>query len=97
MEAIHKDPRIYTNPEEYNPDRFMEKQFHQMAFLAFGNGPRGCIGAKFGEIQTKMILVRLLSLCKFSMCKKTVVPIVMDPNSKFIKPLNEIVLNVEKI
>lgn len=97
MEAIHKDSRIYSNPEDFNPDRFIENDYHQMAFLAFGAGPRGCIGARFGETQAKIEIIRMISTYKLSVCTKTEVPILMDPSSKFIKPLNGIVLEVEKI
>lgn len=97
MEAIHKDSSIYKNPEKFDPDRFLESGLHSMAFLAFGAGQRGCIGASFGELQAKMLIIELIRLYKFSKSDKTEVPILMDPYSKLIKPKNDIILNFEKI
>ena len=45
--AIHHDPEIYPNPEEFDPDRFNEEnkaKFISGTFLSFGCGPRTCIG-----------------------------------------------------
>lgn len=39
--AIHHDPDYYTNPEEFNPDRFEPeevKKRHPQTFLSFGDG-----------------------------------------------------------
>lgn len=45
--AIHHDPAVYKDPEVFNPDRFTDEEIaarHPMSFLAFGDGPRNCIG-----------------------------------------------------
>lgn len=45
--AIHHDPNHYPNPDQFDPERFDEKVAstrHPLAFLAFGDGPRNCIG-----------------------------------------------------
>ena len=47
IHAIHHDERYFPEPDEFDPERFnsdMEKSRHPMHFLAFGNGPRNCIG-----------------------------------------------------
>ncbi len=39
--AIHHDPDYYTNPDEYNPDRFEPeevKKRHPQTFMPFGDG-----------------------------------------------------------
>lgn len=41
--ALHYDPQIWTNPFEYNPDRFNSAP-PKHSFLPFGTGPRGCTG-----------------------------------------------------
>ncbi len=48
--SIHHDPDIYEQPEEFKPERFDEsvggiKKFKENGtFLAFGDGPRMCLG-----------------------------------------------------
>nr|QGW35755.1 Cytochrome P450 6a2 [Locusta migratoria migratoria] len=55
--SIHTDPQYYPNPRAFDPERFSpdNKDPHgHMAFLAFGAGPRSCIGQRFALSQLKM-------------------------------------------
>lgn len=43
VHAIHNDPDLYPNPENFDPSRFEKenkKNRHEMAWLAFGAGYR---------------------------------------------------------
>lgn len=45
--AIHRDPNNFENPLKFDPERFVEGSKHfneQGKFLAFGGGPRTCLG-----------------------------------------------------
>ena len=47
VRAIHHDPKYYPNPEEFDPERFSEEEKRKrppFSYLAFGEGPRLCIG-----------------------------------------------------
>lgn len=63
IRGIQMDPNIYPEPETFKPERFLPeetKKRHPMSFLAFGEGPRICIGIRFAEMEIKMALVKLL-------------------------------------
>lgn len=41
------DPNYYTNPDLFDPNRFVgenKNQYHKFAYLSFGEGQRICIG-----------------------------------------------------
>ncbi|UJR29669.1 hypothetical protein I4U23_017217 [Adineta vaga] len=62
MHTIHYDTNLWGphDPREFYPERFQEKR-HPMAFLAFGQGPRNCIGMKFALFEIKLVMVHLLT------------------------------------
>nr|CAD7194492.1 unnamed protein product [Timema douglasi] len=95
--ALHHDPKYFPDPEQFNPDRFTEeakRTRHHYSYLPFGEGPRICIGMRFGLMQTKVGLVSLLSKYKFSTCEKTSIPMVINPSSSVPSPLNGIWLKI---
>ncbi|XP_030380660.1 probable cytochrome P450 6a14 [Scaptodrosophila lebanonensis] len=68
VRAIHYDPEIYAEPQEFRPERFEAQawqQRHPLAFLGFGVGPRNCIGSRFGLMQVKLGLIGLLRQFQF--------------------------------
>jgi cytochrome P450 family 6 len=82
--ALHHDPKYYPDPERFDPERFNEnekKKRHHYVYLPFGEGPRICIGRRFGLLQTKVGVVSLISKFQFNVCKKTPIPLVLDPKS----------------
>lgn len=71
--AIHHDPEIYPNPSVFNPDRFTpEEQVKRSPYanLSFGQGPRNCIGLRFGILQAKVGLAMMLKNFRFEPCEK---------------------------
>ncbi|XP_011875034.1 PREDICTED: probable cytochrome P450 6a23 isoform X2 [Vollenhovia emeryi] len=76
--GLHRDPSIYPDPDKFDPERFNENvvaERHPYAYLPFGEGPRMCLGALFGYLQTKVALVSLLSKYKFTLHPQTQVPL----------------------
>ena len=65
---IHRDPRHYSDPEKFDPDRFLpEKKAIRdpLAFLPFGQGPRQCIGMRMAYLEIKTALVYVLRKVRF--------------------------------
>ncbi|KAH9523612.1 hypothetical protein Btru_040452 [Bulinus truncatus] len=65
MYNLQRDPEFWKNPNEFNPDRFLEgspsyKAYNPFTFLPFGVGPRLCVGMLLGLLETKLALVHIL-------------------------------------
>lgn len=66
--AINRLPQYWgPTADEFNPDRWdnLPSTYTTNAFMTFLQGPRGCIGRKFAEVEMKTILCSLLSMFKF--------------------------------
>jgi pentalenene oxygenase len=53
--AIHRDPRHYENPSEFQPQRWRKKP-PRGAYLPFGAGGRSCLGESLAMTQALIIL-----------------------------------------
>ena len=60
--SLHYDRDLWgpDDPELFIPERHSIRR-HPMSFLAFGEGPRNCVGLRFALMEIKICLVRLLS------------------------------------
>lgn len=100
IDAIHHDPEIFPEPEKFDPERFtpeaIEKR-HPFAYLPFGEGPRNCIGMRFGELQTSIGVIQLLRNFRFKPSVRTKVPMVYAKKSFLIAAEGGIHLAVEKL
>uniref|UniRef100_A0A1I8QBH3 Cytochrome P450 n=1 Tax=Stomoxys calcitrans TaxID=35570 RepID=A0A1I8QBH3_STOCA len=96
-DAIHRDPEYFPQPNVFNPDNFEPSvcsQRHSCTFMPFGDGPRNCIGLRFGKMQTKIGLVSLLRRFRFECCPLTEKPIQIDKGSFFLAAKHGIQLKV---
>lgn len=71
---LHRDPRIWSNPSEFKPERFLQQakggaggeaahldfREHHFQFTPFGSGRRICPGMNFAIQTLHIVLARLL-------------------------------------
>ncbi|GMT22775.1 hypothetical protein PFISCL1PPCAC_14072, partial [Pristionchus fissidentatus] len=70
--ALHTDKKVWgEDAEEFKPERWLDPDFKipQIAYGAFGAGPRICIGMRLGLMEEKLALAHLLR--RFSIEKAT--------------------------
>ncbi|MBC6429705.1 cytochrome P450 [Nostoc sp. HG1] len=58
---IHQREDLYPQPKEFQPERFLERQFSPYEFLPFGGGVRRCIGEALAIFEMKLVLATILS------------------------------------
>ncbi|XP_022230418.1 probable cytochrome P450 6a23 [Drosophila obscura] len=98
--GIHYDPDIYPEPEKFKPERFTEEAIASRpacTWLPFGEGPRNCIGLRFGIMQTCVGLAYLIKGYKFSVAPETQIPMKLVVKNILLSAENGIHLKVEKV
>ncbi|KAG8884272.1 hypothetical protein FRB98_002545 [Tulasnella sp. 332] len=58
--GLHYNPRYWSDPYAFNPDRFLKSDWPKDAFLGFSAGPRGCLGRKFAEVEAVLALTLIV-------------------------------------
>lgn len=61
---VHRDPRWWNKPENFDPNRFSEANelnIPKYAYLPFGGGPRICIGNHFSLMEAQILLAMMVS------------------------------------
>ncbi|CAH1965691.1 unnamed protein product [Acanthoscelides obtectus] len=98
--GIHYDPELYPDPDKFDPERFSEENKAtrpSFTWLPFGDGPRICIGSRFGLLQTKLGLCTLLRRFRFTLNKKTKTPLVFSKAGILTSTEGNIWVDLEKI
>ncbi|XP_030838640.1 cytochrome P450 2U1-like [Strongylocentrotus purpuratus] len=65
--AIHHDPNLWKNPDEFNPDRFLKPDTKHVVqreeLIPFSIGRRRCIGEELAKVELYLFFTHLL--CRF--------------------------------
>ncbi|KAH8389959.1 hypothetical protein KR200_004745, partial [Drosophila serrata] len=82
--AIHMDPEFFPQPKKFQPERFSaenRKNHRPYTYMPFGLGPHGCIGERFGLLQTKVGLVNILRNHLITTSERTQRRMQLDPKA----------------
>ncbi|XP_058057479.1 probable cytochrome P450 6a20 [Anopheles bellator] len=94
--AFQHDPDHFPEPFAFRPERFESKP--SFSYLPFGEGPRICIGMRFGLLQTRLGLAMLLQHYRFGVpTGEANQRLKIDPINLIHGPAGEVWLEVERI
>ncbi|KAG8286365.1 hypothetical protein J6590_061578 [Homalodisca vitripennis] len=95
--ALHHDPQYYPDPDKFDPERFAPekvKERHPCLHLPFGDGPRNCIGMRFGLMQTKIGLTTFIRKSHVEVASDTPIPVKLLPTSLVTQSDRPVILRV---
>ncbi|KAL7026345.1 hypothetical protein ACKWTF_013877 [Chironomus riparius] len=98
--AFHFDERFWKEPSKFDPERFTQEEIAKrpsQCYFPFGEGPRNCIGMRFGLVNVKFGIAMILKNFKVMPDSKMEYPIKLNPKAPGIDPLNGFWLNFQKI
>lgn len=61
--ALHRDPDVYPQPEEFRPERFLPENCrdrHPFAYLPFSGASRNCIGQRYAMQEIKIAVATVI-------------------------------------
>ena len=94
--SIHHDPKIWPNPEKFDPQRFSpeaKQSRDPYTYMPFGHGPHNCIGMRFAQMEIKLALTRILKKFRFEVAPETEIPPKLEVQTTLTTP-NGIMLKV---
>ncbi|XP_054288640.1 probable cytochrome P450 6a13 [Macrosteles quadrilineatus] len=97
--SLHHDPHYYSDPYTFDPERFSDDQVkkrHPYVFMPFGEGPRNCIGMRFGQTQAKVGLATVVLNFLVDLSPEQEVPIAIDNKAIVMMPAKPVLLMLQK-
>jgi cytochrome P450 len=68
--VVHRDPRWFTEPEKFQPERWLgdlQNRLPKFAYFPFGGGPRLCVGNTFALMETALVLATIAQRYRFTL------------------------------
>lgn len=62
---LHRDPELFSEPERFRPERFLERSYRPHEWIPFGGGVRRCLGAGLALMEMRIVLETWLSRFDF--------------------------------
>ncbi|XP_026332015.1 cytochrome P450 6k1-like, partial [Hyposmocoma kahamanoa] len=92
--GLHRDPKYFDNPDEFDPNRFNGKALPD-AYIPYGAGPRMCVGVKAGQLHAKVTVAMILSQYEIYQSENVVTE--LDSRSTFTAACDGIRMEFRKI
>lgn len=78
--TLHRNPRYWPRPEEFDPDRFLPERSAarpRYAYLPFGAGPRVCVGSQLGLMEAVFLTAMIAR--DFQVSRRSTDPVPPEP------------------
>nr|AFI45033.1 cytochrome P450 CYP6DE3 [Dendroctonus ponderosae] len=98
--GVHLDPEYYPDPERFDPERFSPENKAtrpDIAWMPFGEGPRQCLGMRFGMLQSKVALASLLHKFRFTLSKAMKPPFIADAGTLVYMFKQDVLLDATRV
>lgn len=82
IHLVHRDPRIYPEPDAFRPERFLDSPPGTYTWIPFGGGVRRCLGAAFAQQEMAIVLEELVR-------RRDIVPSDPAPERPFRRAITE--------
>ncbi|XP_075988182.1 cytochrome P450 6B7-like [Anticarsia gemmatalis] len=92
LQSLHNDPQYFPEPERFRPERFSPEELessNKYVYLPFGEGPRACIGARLGLMQSLAGLAAVLSRASVLPAPSTRRHPLVDPKSSVVQSFKD--------
>ncbi|MBF6413018.1 cytochrome P450 [Nocardia cyriacigeorgica] len=57
---LHSDPAVWSEPDRFRPERFLDRRYTPFEFAPFGGGHRRCVGAALAETELRIALATII-------------------------------------
>lgn len=98
--AGHMNPNFFTDPTTYDPERFSEANKPKIpsgVYMPFGDGPRNCIGERFGLLATKLGIIYVIKNFKLGRAPETPESLEFNPRSPLLVATHGVRLLVKRL
>ncbi|WP_414621197.1 cytochrome P450 [Calothrix sp. CCY 0018] len=58
---VHYREDLYPNPQQFQPQRFLERQYSSCEYFPFGGGSRRCLGYTLAQLEMKLVIATVIS------------------------------------
>ncbi|CCF66283.1 cytochrome P450 [Nocardia cyriacigeorgica] len=57
---LHSDPAVWSEPDRFRPERFLDRRYTPFEFAPFGGGFRRCVGAALADTELRIALATIV-------------------------------------
>lgn len=81
---VHFREDIYPNPHQFDPNRFLDRQYSPFEYFPFGGGNRRCLGYALALLEMKLVLATIVSSCTLELLDRK--PILLQRRGFTLSP-----------